>query len=193
MTVFHMLRYAVGALLALALAVFAIGCNDAHGTMSAGTAALEDVERGRYLVSVLGCHDCHTPLKLGPQGPEPDMERALSGHPEGLELGAPPSLDAGWMWAGNATNTAFHGPWGVSYARNLTSDEETGIGFMNADLFAASLRSGKHFGAGRPVMPPMPVQAYRHLTDEDTRAVFAYLMTTKPIKNRAPESVPAQR
>lgn len=187
---FHNLPYIVGGLLAVALAT---ACDSAHGTISAGTSSLETVERGRYLVATLGCHDCHTPMKLGPNGPEPDMERALSGHPEGLEVGPAPALENGWMWAGNATNTAFVGPWGVSYARNLTSDPETGIGFMDETLFAASLRSGKHFGAGRPVMPPMPIQAYKHLDDDDTRAMFAYLMSTTPIKNRAPESVPAQQ
>ena len=49
------------------------------------------VERGRYLVNVIGCSDCHTPKKMGPQGPELDESRLLSGHPEGSALPAPPA------------------------------------------------------------------------------------------------------
>src|SRR4051812_26973895 len=82
------------------------------------------VERGKYLVTIGGCNDCHTPLKMGPHGPEPDGSRRLSGHPEQMAMPPAPSLPKGpWMWTGAATNTAFAGPWGVSYARNLTPDQ----------------------------------------------------------------------
>ena len=49
------------------------------------------LERGRYLVTILGCNDCHTPFKMGPKGPEPDMSRMLSGHPESMKLPPPPA------------------------------------------------------------------------------------------------------
>src|SRR5262249_42494883 len=77
------------------------------------------VQRGAYLVSIMGCHDCHTPLKLGANGPEPDMSRMLSGHPE--QIGRLPNVTATepFLWSGFATNTAFSGPWGVSYTFNL--------------------------------------------------------------------------
>src|SRR6185436_18192295 len=87
------------------------------------------VARGAYLVRHMGCNDCHTPLKLGPRGPEPDMTRALTGHPEGLVMPPAPALPPGpWGWVGAATNTAFAGPWGVSFTANLTPDKETGLG-----------------------------------------------------------------
>ena len=53
------------------------------------------VARGKYIVSTAGCHDCHTPWKVGPKGPEPDMTLALSGHPESMKLPPPPKLGDG--------------------------------------------------------------------------------------------------
>ncbi|MFN7965083.1 MAG: diheme cytochrome c-553 [Acidobacteriota bacterium] len=150
-----------------------------------------EIERGRYLVTVSGCNDCHTPLKLTPNGPVPDESRLLSGHPENFKLGPAPKLESGWMFVGADTMTAFVGPWGVSYARNITSDTETGIGWMPLEMFVQSMRTGKHFGAGRPILPPMPVQNFKYFTDEDLKAIHAYLLSTKPVKNHVPESVPA--
>src|SRR5262252_2146992 len=99
------------------------------------------VDRGKYMVSVLGCNDCHTPLKMGANGPEPDMTRFLSGHPE--QMGALPAAkpQGPWLWAGAATNTAFTGPWGVSYAANLTPDQNTGLGIWTEDMFVRAMRT----------------------------------------------------
>ena len=90
------------------------------------------VERGNYLVTTFACNDCHTPFKMGPSGPEPDMTRMLSGHPEGIKLPPPPELSMdGWVSSSNATNTAFAGPWGITYSPNLTSDQNTGLGIWD--------------------------------------------------------------
>ena len=103
------------------------------------------VERGKYIVSTAGCHDCHTPWKMGPKGPEPDMTLALSGHPAGMKLPPPPKLGEGpWVWTAAGTNTAFAGPWGVSYTANLTPDPETGLGKWTLRDFMATLRTGRH-------------------------------------------------
>jgi hypothetical protein len=150
----------------------------------------DPVERGRYLVSVLGCNDCHTPLRMGPKGPEPDMSRMLSGHPMAIKLKPAPSLADGWGYAGSETNTAFSGPWGVSFAMNLTPDKLSGIGIWTEDMFIRAIRLGKHWGQSRPIMPPMPWQAYRNLTDEDLHAVWSYLRTIPPIQNRPPDYLP---
>lgn len=148
------------------------------------------VARGAYLVSILGCHDCHTPFKLGPQGPEPDMSRALTGHPAELVMPPAPKLgDGPWAWSGAITNTAFAGPWGVSFAANLRPDPETGLGKWNEEMFVATIRSGRHLGKGRPVLPPMPVKAYRNMTDEDFHAVFSYLQSLPPVRNRVPAPI----
>ena len=82
----------------------------------------------------------------------------------------PPKPDGAWVWAGSATNTAFAGPWGISDAVNLTSDADTGIGKLKADEFVKAVKSGKHFGVSRPIMPPMPWQAYGQYSDADLRA-----------------------
>ena len=88
-------------------------------------------ERGAYLVTMMGCNDCHTPWKMGAQGPEPDMTRALTGHPQDMVLPPPPAAAGPWIWHGAATNTAFAGPWGVSFTANLTPDTETGLGKLD--------------------------------------------------------------
>jgi mono/diheme cytochrome c family protein len=147
------------------------------------------VARGEYIVSTSACHDCHTPFTMGPNGPEPDMARALSGHPEGLKMPPPPKLEGAWVWAGAGTNTAFAGPWGISFTANLTPDKETGLGSWTADQFVTTIRTGKHLGKGRPILPPMPWPVYRNLTDDDLKSVFAYLQTLKPIRNKVPEPI----
>lgn len=146
--------------------------------------------RGAYLVTAIGCADCHTPLKPGPHGPEPDQSRALSGHPETLQLPPPPKTDGSWVWFGAATNTAFAGPWGISYASNLTPDPDTGLGRWKVEGFVKAMKTGKHVGVARPIMPPMPWQALSHLTEEDLRAMFQYLHSLPPIRNRVPDYQP---
>lgn len=145
------------------------------------------IQRGAYLVQVAGCNDCHTPLKMGPKGPEPDMTRMLSGHPEGLKMPPAPRLPEGpWGWTGALTATAFAGPWGVSYAANLTPDPETGLGGWTEAQFLQMVRTGRHLGQGRPILPPMPVQSLRAATEADLKAIFAYLRSVPAMKNRVP-------
>lgn len=148
------------------------------------------VKRGAYLTTIMGCADCHTPMKLGPHGPEPDMSLAFSGHPAAMKLPpAPAGLGHGpWMWAGAATNTAFAGPWGVSFAANLTPDK-SGLGEWTPEMFVKAIKSGKHLGKGRPILPPMPQPAFSHATDEDLLAIFAYLRTITPIENKVPDPI----
>lgn len=148
------------------------------------------IKRGALLVGIGGCADCHTPFKMGANGPEKDKSRGLSGHPEQLKLAAPPNLNGDWNWAGSATMTAFVGPWGVSYAANLTPDRETGIGAWSEKDFVQAMRTGKHVGVARPIMPPMPWQAVAQLPDSDVRAIFAYLKSQQAVKNRVPEYAP---
>ena len=106
-----------------------------------GRAPEQVVQRGEYLVKIMGCNDCHTPWKMGPQGPEPDMTRFLSGHPE--QIGPLPKAAAGepYIWSGFGTNTAFTGPWGVSYTFNLTPEPNTGLGIARVDTVFTRLKS----------------------------------------------------
>ncbi len=139
------------------LVVTAVGLTTLIATASSPeqrAAAVRDtrtpVELGAYLVKTMGCHDCHTPWTLGPKGPEPDMTRALTGHPEALKMPPAPALPAGpWIATVAATNTAWAGPWGVSFTANLTPDKETGLGDWTEEQFIAALRTGKHQGKGR--------------------------------------------
>ncbi len=149
-------------------------------------------ERGKYLVSIAGCHDCHTPLKMGPNGPEPDMSRALSGHPEAEKIDRAPALSEPWMAVMSRTGTAWSGPWGISYTANLTPDRNVGLGIWTEDMFMRAIREGKHMGTSRPILPPMPWQVYRNMTDDDLKSVFAYLQTLTPVANRVPDAVIAE-
>lgn len=153
----------------------------------------EIVKRGEYIVAIAGCDDCHSPKVFGPNGPSPDPEKRLSGHPEGSEL-PPVNKDAlrNWVLFGMHT-TAAVGPWGVSYSANITSDE-TGIGTWSEEQFFKAMREGKYKGLdnSRPLLPPMPWPGYAKMTDEDLKAVFAYLKSTKPVKNVVPPPVAPQ-
>jgi mono/diheme cytochrome c family protein len=178
--------------LAVAISITAFG----SARISANAAAKKEeqlartrVARGHYLVTVGGCNDCHTPLKMGANGPEPDMSRMLSGHPEQFKLQSPPKLENGWMWSGAGTNTAFAGPWGISYARNLTPDRMTGIGIWDEAMFIKTIRTGRHWGVARPILPPMPWFNYAKMTDEDLKSVYAYLRTIQPVRNQVPDAV----
>jgi len=155
-------------------------------TSGAGSAA-----RGKYLVNAVGCNDCHTPLKMGPKGPEPDMSRFLSGHPEQMGALKAVAPRGPWLWAGAATNTAFSGPWGISYAANLTPDQNTGLGIWTEEMFVKALRTGRHMGVSREIMPPMPWTAFRNMTDEDLKSIYAYLRSLKPVVNHVPDAQPA--
>ena len=148
------------------------------------------VGAGRYLVTIMGCNDCHTPYKMGKNGPEPDMTRMLSGHPEGLKMPPPPKLEMPWGMVGAATNTAWAGPWGISYTSNLTPDQNTGIGIWTEDMFIRAMRTGKHMGTSRTILPPMPWPWYGKMRDEELKAVFAYLKSIPPIQNRVPDPTP---
>jgi hypothetical protein len=155
-------------------------------TAYAGFGSLEAY--GEHLVLIAGCHDCHTPKKMTPHGPALDMDLALSGHP--AQMPAPDvnrqEMEAKGLGVTN-TLTAWVGPWGISYAANLTSDE-TGIGNWDESNFFLALREGKYKGLpdGRTLLPPMPWEMHRNMTDLEIKAIFAYLKSTKPINNVVP-------
>jgi len=185
----HGLPQAFAAVAVLGLALAAADASWA-GQPGRSAASAEAIARGGYLVKALGCADCHTPMKLGPKGPEPDLSRGLSGHPHELELPPAPSAQGPWQWGGAASNTAFWGPWGVSFAANLSSDRATGIGAWRDEDFIASMRQGKHVGGGRPLLPPMPWPAIGQLNDRDLRAMLAYLKSQPAVSNAVPQPRP---
>jgi mono/diheme cytochrome c family protein len=157
----------------------------------AGKADAATVARGKYLVTVAGCNDCHTPLVMGPNGPDRDMTRMLSGHPDSLEMPPVPPLPPGpWGAVAAATFTAWAGPWGVSFTANITPDPETGLGKWTFQNFKDTIRTGRRMGRGREILPPMPIPMYQNFTDEDLQAIFAYLQSIPAVKNRVPEPWP---
>ena len=150
------------------------------------------VERGKYLVMIAGCHDCHTPKIEGPGGkPVLNEKRLLAGHPEKAPFPSWTPDDMKQRSAMALTNsmlTAWAGPWGVSFAINLTPDKETGIAEWSEALFIQALRTGKHQGQpnGRDILPPMPWEYFKSMTDDDLKAVYAYLRSLPPVKNQVP-------
>lgn len=149
-------RNAPAALLSVLLLLSAV-----HGTdASAQTAA----ERGKYLVTIMGCTDCHT-------------DGALAGRPNGARF-----------LAGSAIG--FGGPDGVVYPPNLTSDADTGLGRWTDAQIVAAMRTGLR-PDGRILAPIMPWPGYSHLTDEDAQAIVAYLRSLPPVAFRVPAPVPS--
>lgn len=153
-----------------------------------GLSDAELLERGGYLVNSIGCNHCHTPKIMTPKGPVMDSAKLLSGHPAGVPL---PAIGKNALQPGNwilfaPDLTATAGPWGISYAANLTPDSVTGIGMWTEEAFVKTLRTGKHLGqdGGRPIMPPMPWESIGALTDEDLKALFTFLKALPPVKNQ---------
>src|SRR6187401_244333 len=78
------------------------------GDSTTTSSPADAVKRGEYLVTIAGCNDCHTPWKMGPKGPEPDMSKMLSGSPEGM-VNSPAKLEMPWMAAFSVTMTSASG------------------------------------------------------------------------------------
>ena len=178
------------ALAALAATLWA--CSDAgtktEKTGQPGLTESQMIARGEYLVNSVGCDDCHSPKRMGPQGPELIPELRLSGYPSDRPL---PSLKDkaptdGWMLFGPDL-TVFVGPWGVSFSANITSDG-TGIGNWTENNCLTAMRTGKIKGnpGGRQMLPPMPWFSFKNFTDEDLKSILAYLKTTTPVRNVVP-------
>ena len=145
----------------------------AGGAAAAGAS----VDRGNYLVSITGCHDCHSPKT---QGMTPDPARLLSGRPSTTKM---PSKADGEIHA-SLDFTAFYGPWGQTVATNLTPDKATGLpgrGY-NEKTFIEAMRTGKKPN-GTAMQPPMPVEVYQNLSDDDLRSIWMFLQTLKPVNN----------
>jgi mono/diheme cytochrome c family protein len=150
------------------------------------------VKWGEHLVTIGGCNDCHTPKKMTAMGPVDDSTLLLSGHPEKLPA---PDVDRKQMESKGlvvtSDFTAWIGPWGISYSANLTPDE-TGTGKWTENQFLYAVRNSisKGLPGSRPLMPPMSMMPVKHMTDEELKAIFAYLRTIKPIKNNSVQPTP---
>jgi mono/diheme cytochrome c family protein len=183
----HIASLATAALVALTACQKTVKPDSAQKPMAIKDSA-ELVQYGKYLVTITGCNDCHTPKKMGPKGPELIEELLLSGF-QGKN--AIPEFDKERTQKGFAQMspdmTAAAGPWGVSFAANITPDE-TGIGSWTFEQFKTAITQGKYKGQdnGRPLLPPMPWFNYTEMKDEDLRAIFAYLKSIKPVENVVP-------
>ncbi len=153
--------------------------------------SIQLVQRGEYLVNTMGCDDCHSPKKMGAQGPEVIPELRLSGYPGDRSIH---EVDTKIIQQGsvifNYDLTGSVGPWGASFAANLTSDS-SGIGTWSEPQFFKAIREGKSKGLdhNRTLLPPMPWQNFAKLNDNDLKAIYRYLKTTKPVRNVVPTPV----
>lgn len=172
--------------------------NDGHQSSEKNDSALKvassfenEVDRGKYLVGIMGCNDCHSPKRLGENGPEIIPELMLSGYPSDRPV---VTFDSEMIKEGfpmfYPDLTAAAGPWGISFAGNLTPDE-TGIGNWTEDQFKKALTEGlfKGLDNSRMLLPPMPWVNYAEMKDEDIQAIFAYLKSIKPVENLVPAPV----
>ena len=174
-----------------------VSCADNNSKTATETAktvapsADDAVKRGEYLVKIAGCNDCHSAKKMGAMGPEVIPETMLAGYPADRPIRkfSDPSIKQGFsMFYPDLTAAA--GPWGVSFAANLTPDE-TGIGNWTEDQFKKALTQGKYKGldGGRMLLPPMPWVNYTTMADADVKAMYAYLKSIKPVKNLVPQPI----
>ena len=195
----RVLRLSVAEGVCAVLALVSVACMESPSTPDTQAASAEgsaqaQMERGLELVAIGGCHDCHTPKRIGPNGPEPDMDRMLSGHPEDLPVTAlyVPAPDSPWAYGATTDLTAWGGPWGVSFSANLTPDTNTGLrsGVWTEELFIQAFRTGKHMGTARDILPPMPWQALGQLDDDDLKAIWGYLGTIPAVANHVPDPIP---
>ena len=186
-------------LLVVSLSFSQYGCNEAKPAAPDSVAApktlshAELLDRGKYIITAGGCEHCHSPKIFTPQGPIADSVRAFSGHPEGspfLPIDKKALIPGNYMLFG-PDMTSFVGPFGITYAANLTPDSTTGLGAWTEEVFIKTMRTGKHLGqeGGRPILPPMPWQSISNFTDEDLRAMFTYLQAIPAIKNKVPAPV----
>lgn len=184
---------ALGAVTVITSTVF-MACQDSAAAeeKTTGITKKEMVKRGAYLVNTIGCDDCHSPKRMGPNGPEIIPELRLSGYPAKRPLTEADTniVKKGWILLSDDLTTAI-GPWGQSFAANLTSDA-TGTGNWKEEQFIKAIREGKYKGLDntRPLLLPMPWFVYKNLTDEDLKSIFAFLQTTKPVKNIVPSPRP---
>lgn len=172
-----------------------VSCSNSTGENSTASTTVDSstlIARGDYLVTISGCDDCHSPKRMGAQGPELIPELRLSGYPSTRPIQKADTnvLKLGWALMGSDLTSAV-GPWGMSFAANITSDE-TGIGVWTEEQFFTALKKGKFKGreTGRDLLPPMPWVNYRNMKDEDVKAIFAFLKTTKPVNNLVPAPTP---
>jgi mono/diheme cytochrome c family protein len=185
------------------IAICFTGCSDNKQTepTATTTAAAEkpnfggyetQVKWGEHLVAIGGCNDCHTPKKMTPMGPVDDSTLMLSGHPQAMpapEVDRKATESRGLVVTSDFTS--WIGPWGISYSANLTPDE-TGTGNWKEEQFVYALRNmvNKGVPGARPLMPPMSMMPVKNMTDDELKAIFAYLRTIKPIKNVSVQPTP---
>jgi mono/diheme cytochrome c family protein len=183
---------------AACFAIIATSCSNssqkpAESNLAVTTVSPEDiVQRGEYLVTIMGCNDCHSPKKMGPNGPEIIPELLLSGYPSDrpiVKFDSPMLKEGFGMFYPDLTAGA--GPWGVSFAANLTPDQ-SGIGTWTEEQFKKALTQGKFKGieGARMLLPPMPWFNFTKMKDEDVSAIFAYLKSIKPVVNVVPQPIP---
>ena len=149
----------------------------------------DTIKRGEYLVGIMGCNDCHSSKSFGPKGPVIDSMTKLGGFLSSKPI--PKVSKSAGQWVLFAPDlTAAVGPWGMSFAANISSDD-TGIGTWSEEQFVNVMRQGKYKGmpGSRNLLPPMPWQAFGAVADDDLHAIFTYLKSTKPVKNIVPEPI----
>ncbi|TGK35478.1 cytochrome C [Leptospira gomenensis] len=150
------------------------------------------IKRGEKLVRFGSCADCHTSKSMTPQGPVPNSSKHLAGYLETNKLPDYKSFKGSPWLLFNGDLTATVGPWGVTFAKNLTPDKETGIGGWTEEHFIQTVRTQKRMGVGRNLLPPMaPImgESLNSLTDEELKDIFAYLKSIPPVKNKVPEPI----
>ena len=188
------------AMLAIGISVMLVSCkenplsNNQNLNLESANPVLDSItliKKGNHLVNTIGCNECHSPKIMTERGPIPDPDRLLSGHVAN-EILPNYNIETNKNYVlFNMNGTAAIGPWGTTFAANLTPDD-TGIGTWTEMQFKNAMKHGKYRGleGSRQLLPPMPWQGYSELSDEDLKAIFLYLRSIKPVENIVPLAIP---
>ena len=141
----------------------------------------DQLQHGKYIASIAGCMDCHTPLKAEYQDPTQYSLEQL----QTISFNAVAALDESKLLAGGRPFDL--GPAGVLFTRNLTPDNETGLGAWTDDQIKVAIKTGIS-DEGRILFPVMPYHVYSGMADADLDAVIAYLRSVNAVSNQIPES-----
>jgi hypothetical protein len=190
------LNVLIMAFMAIGIAVNFIACSNSQQKTVEKEVADEPtpediVKNGEYLVQIMGCNDCHSPKRMGERGPEIIPELMLSGYPSDRPI---VKFDSKMIKEGfpmfYPDLTAAAGPWGVSFAGNITPDA-SGIGNWTEEQFKKAVTEGKFKGmdGSRMLLPPMPWFNYSDMKDADIHAIFQYLKSIQPVRNVVPAPI----
>jgi hypothetical protein len=180
--------FLTGLTLITIVTVITLSCD--RGKNNSSNFSHEQISSGETLVLEGKCNFCHTPEVATD---DKNYGKILYGHPAQEKIPEIPGVPVGsqqWMeFVTNLGSTVWIAGNTIVFSANITPDKKTGIGKWSESDFINTIRTGRHPGWKRELNKPMPWLDYAKLTNEQLSAIYAYLMSQQPVKNKVPEPV----